>query len=406
MYSHSRLNTFEQCPRKYKFRYIENLKSETEGVEAFVGKRVHEALEKLYKDLKVTKLNTLEELQRYYEDLWEKNWHGNVRIVQPGFSPGHYFALGKQCIADYYRHYYPFNQTKTLGLEERIEMKLQDADRTYSIQGFIDRLSWDPATETYEIHDYKTGNSVPTQEEADQDRQLALYQLGVLQRWPGAGKIKLVWHYLVADKEIVSTRTTPDLKELEKQVIDVIHRVENELKSGRWDVKVSRLCDWCEYKPLCPAWKHPVAMETVPVNEYLNDPGVTLVKKYADLEAQKADLQASIKSITEEQKKIEEAAVQWAEKEGVSVIDGPGHRLVIKTEEEFKVPRKGEDPFAWELLRTTLKNAGKLESVSTVNGAMLKFAMKKGNWPSEVVKSIMGIASQTLTKTISLVKKS
>lgn len=406
MYSHSRLNTFEQCPHKYKLRYIENIKSAQEGVEAFVGKRVHEALEKLYKDLKVTKLNTLDELQRFYEEEWEKTWHGDVRIVQPGFTPGHYFALGKQCIADYYRHYYPFNQSKTLGLEERIEIKLQDADRSYTIQGYIDRLSWDPATETYEIHDYKTGNSVPTQEEADQDRQLALYQLGVLQRWPGAANIKLIWHYLVADKEIVSTRTVPDLKELERQVIDVIHQVENETKVGRWDVRVSRLCDWCEYKALCPAWKHPVAMEVIPPNEYLKDPGVTLVQKYADLEAQKADHLAGIRSISDEQKKIEEALVQWAAKEGVSVIDGPNHRIAIRTEEEMKVPRKGDDPFAWELLRTTLKNAGKLESVSTVNANMLKYAMKKGNWPSDVVKSIMGLVSNTLTKTISLIKKS
>ena len=47
MYSHSRLETFEQCPQKYKFRYIDNIRTETEGIEAFVGKRVHEALEKL-----------------------------------------------------------------------------------------------------------------------------------------------------------------------------------------------------------------------------------------------------------------------------------------------------------------------------------------------------------------------
>ena len=58
-------------------------------------------------------------------------------------------------------------------------------------------------------------------------------------------------------------------------------------------------------------------------------------------------------------------------------IDGPEHRLLIKNEEDFKAPTKAEDPFAWELIRTTLKNAGKLEDVSTVNSAMLKFAVKK-----------------------------
>ena len=405
MYSNSRIETFEQCPRKYKFRYLDKLKMETEGVEAFVGKRVHETLEKLYRDLKMTKLNPLEDLLRFYESEWEKNWHSDVRTVREGFTPGHYFALGQQCVADYYKRYAPFNQGKTLGLEERIELKLTESDKEYTVQGYIDRLTWVPETETYEIHDYKTGNSMPTQEDVDEDRQLALYQLGITQRWPDAKNIKLIWHYLAFDKELVSTRTLADLESLEKDVLGVIHQIEAETTLGRWDVRVSRLCEWCEYRSLCPAWKHPIAMEAVPLNEYLQDSGVQLVKKYAGLEASKADHQAAIFALQEEQKKLEEAALAFAQKEGVVTIDGPDHRLIIREEEDFKAPRKTEDPFAWELLRTTLKNAKKLEDVSTVNANMLKYAMKRGQWPADIVKSILGLVGTGLKKSISLVKK-
>src|SRR3954470_12037848 len=76
VYSNSRIETFEQCPRKYKLRYVDNIRTDREGVEAFVGKRVHETLEKLYRDLKLTKLNSLEDLLAFYEAAWEKNWHG------------------------------------------------------------------------------------------------------------------------------------------------------------------------------------------------------------------------------------------------------------------------------------------------------------------------------------------
>jgi len=406
MYSHSRIETFEQCPRKYKFRYVDNVRTETEGIEAFVGKRVHETLEKLYRDLKLAKLNSAEDLQRFYESEWEKNWHGKIRVVRESITPGHYFALGKQCIADYYRRHHPFNQGKTLGLEERIELKLRDDKREYVVQGFIDRLTWQPETETYEIHDYKTGGTLPSQEEADQDRQLALYQLGLLQRWPDARNVKLIWHYLAADKELTSSRTRADLETLEKEVIAMIHAIESEAARGQWNVRVSRLCEWCEYKALCPAFKHPLAMESVPVNEYLQDTGVQLVQKYAGLEERKAGLQAETEKINAEQKKIEEAIFAYAQKEELLAIDGPNHKILIKMEEELRVPRKGEDPFAWELLRTTLKNAGKLEGVSTVNGAMLRYAMRKGKWPAELVGSILGLATQTVRKTISLVKKS
>ena len=53
LYSSSRLNTFKQCKLKYKYQYIEKIKTEIEQtVEAFLGSRVHDCLEKLYKDLK------------------------------------------------------------------------------------------------------------------------------------------------------------------------------------------------------------------------------------------------------------------------------------------------------------------------------------------------------------------
>lgn len=405
MYSNSRIETFEQCPRKYKFRYIENIRTETEGIEAFVGKRVHEALEKLYKDLKMGRLHTREDLLAFYEVEWEKTWHGKVNVVREGITPGHYFELGKRCISDYYKRFHPFNQTRTLGLEERIELKLTDGDRVHTIQGYIDRLSWDPTTETYEIHDYKTGNSMPTQQDVDEDRQLALYHLGIKQRWPDAKNVKLIWHYLALDKDISSSRSETDLKALQDEVIGMIHNIEAEIKIGKWEVRTSRLCEWCEYKPMCPAWKHTIEMQALPVNEYLQNTGVQLVQKYAALEAQKADHQAAIKALAQEQSKIEEAAVAFASKEGLLSIDGPEHRLLIKHEDEFRAPTKFEDPFAWELLRTTLKNAGKLEDVSTVNSAMLKYAVKRGKWPEPLVKSIMGLVTQGIKKSIALVKK-
>jgi hypothetical protein len=308
-------------------------------------------------------------------------------------------------LTDYYKRHAPFNQGKTLGLEERIEMKLNDGEKVYSIQGYIDRLTWIPQEETYEIHDYKTGNSLPTQEDADQDRQLALYQLGIAQRWPDAKKFRLVWHYLAFDKMLVSTRTPTDLQTLEREVVETIHRIEKEATLGRWQVNVSRLCDWCEYKPICPAFKHPIAMEALPVNEYLKDTGVQWVQKFARLEEQKADLQAQIRSIETEQEKISEAVIGYAEKQTISVIDGPGYRLQIKTDDEWKIPRKGEDPLSWELLRNTLKNAGKLEDVSTVNARMLQYAAKRGRWPEALVKSIMSFVTTGIRKSVQLVKK-
>ena len=47
IYSHSRLATFEDCPKRFEYRYVLKIPTDTEGIEAFVGKRVHEVLERL-----------------------------------------------------------------------------------------------------------------------------------------------------------------------------------------------------------------------------------------------------------------------------------------------------------------------------------------------------------------------
>ena len=58
-FSNSRLGTYEQCPLKYKYQYIDKIKvEEAKTVEAFMGSCVHEALEKHYRALKLQKHNT------------------------------------------------------------------------------------------------------------------------------------------------------------------------------------------------------------------------------------------------------------------------------------------------------------------------------------------------------------
>jgi len=106
IYSHSRLSTFEQCPFKYKLKYIKKVKSEIpDTVETFLGSRVHESLEKLYMDLEHQKKNTVEELIQYYQSQWKKYWSEDVVIVKKQYSMKNYQKMGVHYISDYYDHY-------------------------------------------------------------------------------------------------------------------------------------------------------------------------------------------------------------------------------------------------------------------------------------------------------------
>lgn len=256
IYSASRLSTYESCPLKYKFRYIDKITSEEESIEAFLGSRVHEVLHKLYRDLRPGEDPSLADLLHHYHWQWGQHWHDQVKIVKRGYTDDHYKNIGKRCLEDYYQGKKPFNDGEVVGLELQVKASL-DLNGDYNIQGYIDRLVR-IGSGCYEIHDYKTSGRMPSQEKIDVDRQLALYQLAVERMWPDATEIKLVWHYLVFKKECYSKRTPPALEELKSSTIVLIDRIEADTEFK--PIKTS-LCDWCAYKNnVCPLWNdHPVS---------------------------------------------------------------------------------------------------------------------------------------------------
>ena len=61
-YSNTRLSQFENCRYAYDLIYNKGAKTPFQTIETFMGSRVHEALEKLYRDLEDDRLDTVPEL--------------------------------------------------------------------------------------------------------------------------------------------------------------------------------------------------------------------------------------------------------------------------------------------------------------------------------------------------------
>ncbi len=249
VYSHSRLSHFESCPRKFAFRYIEGIVAETESIEGFLGKRVHEVLERLYRFTRSGRLPSLERVVQRFRALWDEHYDAaRVRVVREEMHADLYRESGERCLENYYRRHYPFDADETLGVEERVRFPLDGAGR-YQIQGVIDRIvrARDGAIE---IHDYKTGARVPRQQQLDRDRQLALYQLGLARRHGGDAPIRLVWHYLLPNQTRRSSRTREQLEALRAETMELIDRIRAE---SEFAPRPGPLCAWCEYRDRCPA---------------------------------------------------------------------------------------------------------------------------------------------------------
>ena len=375
IYSHSQLSMYEECPLKYKLCYLNKIKRDIEGVEGFLGIMVHESLKKCYDDIRLTKLDTLDELLAYYDNLWQQNWHDTIVITKKGLTPEHYRTLGRKMIETYYRHYAPFDLDITIGTERRIVFFLDDSSK-YRFTGFIDRLSL-TADGVHQIHDYKTSAYLPSQEEADNDRQLALYQIGIQKKWPDIKEIKLVWHHLAFDRELVSSRSEERITNLIGETIRLIDKIE---ASEEFQPKESGACEWCEYPDLCPIRKHGYKVEALPANEYLGEPGVVLVNNYAELKEKAADIDGELA-------KVKEALIDYARREGVIVIKGSARQARVKFDKKLKFPGKNEPER--EELDNTIIQAGKWLEVSQLDTTTLTQIVEEKSWDEELIDEVL-----------------
>jgi putative RecB family exonuclease len=247
-YSHSRLSSFEQCPLKYKFRYIEKLKPDIENtIEGFLGTKVHDTLEWVYNEILKgrTQEFNLDDLIEHYAISWNKDYSEEIKIVKPEFKAEDYFNKGIRFIIDYFTTHKPFKDN-TIETEKRIFLTLADGNK---IIGYIDRLTHNKETNILEIHDYKTANSMKSQQELDKDRQLALYSLAIKQIFPEAKDIHLIWHFLNFNKKVISKRTHEQLEQLKQDIMKLIKKIESTTEFPPYQ---SALCGWCEFQSYCP----------------------------------------------------------------------------------------------------------------------------------------------------------
>jgi putative RecB family exonuclease len=391
IYSYSRLETFEQCPQKFKFTYIDQIESEIEGIEAFMGSRVHEALYKLYFDLRHTKLNPLEEILAYYRGRWEEEWHPGVQILRDGLAPDHYRDLGEKCLSDYYRRYAPFDQARTLGLEHHVSFHLDPAGK-YVLQGYIDRLS-QPKEGVVWIHDYKAKGYLPSQREADEDRQLALYQLAIQQIWPDVGEVELIWHHLIYDKEVHSRRSAEELDRLREETIALIGKIES---TADFPPRQSALCNWCEYRPRCPLFRHEYELAALPENRYLQESAVRLVERLAELQSEE-------ERIKKETEQVKAALAAMAQSKGYEVFFGKDHKVRIKFYDGFKFPGKN-DPGRADLERV-VKESGRWLEVSMLDVFALSKALLYAGWSPDLVAKLKALGRPEKHPWVKLMKR-
>lgn len=364
IYSHSQLTTFEQCPLKYKLQYIERPDvSCPTTIEAFMGHIVHRTLYKLYRDLQHQKLDSLEGIISHYNDLWEKQYTDDILVAKGEYGPEEYRKMGMKYLSDYYCHYYPFNDMRIIDLETQELIDLPDGNK-FHVR--IDKLGC--TGDAYYVCDYKTNLKMKSQEEADADRQLAMYSIWVRDKFPDAKRIVLKWHMLAFDKEIVSERTAEQLNAL---VEETLRRI-SELEGCRdFQPRPSALCSYCIYRSHCPPFKHEADLALKAVEEFKKDDGVQMVDHYVSLISQRSAIDRRLKE-------LEAEMATYARQFGYTSIYGSNKKVTVREFKKVVLPQDVDQ------LTRVLKEKGLYAEYSHINYPKLCASILSGNIDAEI----------------------
>ena len=389
-FSPSKLDTYRECPRRYRYRYVDGLHRRTETIETLVGTCVHKALEQLYAGLLHGREFSLEETLAVFDKEWAAGWSDKVLNRHKEYGPEHHQAAGRDCVRSYYEAYAPFRQAVTLAVEKRLGFPLQADGETMRIEGLVDRLAVTPRG-VYEIHDYKTTARLPAQAELDEDWQLAIYDMAVRENWPEAREVELVWHFVRFGRSMSSRRTPQQLADLRRDLVSLIGRIK---RDHEFLPRRSALCDWCEYRDICPLWERAEALKTMSVAKQRQDEGVRLVEQYAALEAKKRELRDQGREIDVLLRGLEEKIAAYAAAHGLESLAGREGEITIAHKDDYHVPTRTHAPELYAAIETELRGTPLWQKAAHIDLHRLLEGYRRREWDAEEMRIIEDIVAR------------
>ncbi|MCP4705416.1 MAG: PD-(D/E)XK nuclease family protein, partial [candidate division Zixibacteria bacterium] len=224
------------------------------------------------------------------------------------------------------------------GLEKKVNFPLDSSNR-FMMRAQLDKLI-QRADGVVEIIDYKTQSRLPTQQDLDNNLQMALYQHAVNFLWPQFDKIELKQIYLRQGIAMSTVMDQDKLDMLKQDSINSILEIEQAARDDDFPVRESPLCDYCPYFELCPAKRHRQALEDESADVLDPKTGKELAEKYLQLNYEKKKLDSELKAL-----KVD--IIGYCDKTDMSRLDTDSGFIKITSNEKDGFPSKTEDSKAF-----------------------------------------------------------
>jgi putative RecB family exonuclease len=245
--SPSRANDFKSCPLKFRYRTIDRI-PEPPSAAAARGTLVHAVLQYLFSRAAAerTEATAAAAVPRLWTDLVRGD--PDLATLPEAIDLDTWFGAARELLGRYFSMEDPA-RLEPDACELRLEVTLPDGVPT---RGFVDRLDVSPGG-LIRIVDYKTGKAPPAAYADDALFQLKFYAL-MLYRLRGVIAARLRLMYLGDGRLLEYTPDAAGLESFERSVVALWRAIERASASGDFPPRRSKLCDWCSFQPLCPAF--------------------------------------------------------------------------------------------------------------------------------------------------------
>ncbi len=234
--------TFEQCPRRWRFRYVERL-PDPPGVEALVGTFAHRVLELL--------------MQRHPGNRSKDEARRIARQAWSEISVSHdYRELALDDAAAREFRWSAWNAIEGLwDLEEPSEVEVVSTEQQVSatlggvpFRGVVDRVESEP--DGLVISDYKSGRAPSPRYAIGRLQQVLLYAAAIAEQ---AGEQPVRAQLLYLGQKVVSTAVnTAELDGAVEQFTETWEAIGDSCRSDDFEPRPGPLCCYCSYSQLCP----------------------------------------------------------------------------------------------------------------------------------------------------------
>lgn len=264
--SYSQIETFEQCPKKWAFRYIDKIVIEMQNIHLDYGSAVHQGLENAFRDLRDNHSLSEEDLLQTVNTLSYDYAYGDAKSELYKYT-----IEDMKRLINYQGFYEKIKDKEIVGIEDEFNLKIPamfgGEDTEINIKGYIDLIYRDDDGKLVVV-DHKTSKKKFDKKKRRTNLQIPIYFLAIKDKYgeyPKAGiynftklndyQESLFTEKVTAEQEELMNKRNPKeiwAKDPTNTVKDIVHAFKdmNNIKL-RETAKPSKLCYWCDYNVIC-----------------------------------------------------------------------------------------------------------------------------------------------------------